>query len=81
MAAGALIFNEKEELIIVEPSYKSDWEIPGGGIEKNESPQEALIREIKEELGVDLDAAQLLLIHYQKQEHDDVLFFIFSPFL
>ena len=56
VASGALIFNEKEEFIIVEPSYKSDWEIPGGGIEKNESPQEALIREIKEELGVDLDA-------------------------
>ena len=32
--------------------YKDGWEFPGGKVEKNESPEEAVVREIKEELNV-----------------------------
>lgn len=39
MACGVLIFNEKNELLIVKNSYKDYWSIPGGVIEENESPQ------------------------------------------
>ena len=34
--------------------YKDWWEFPGGKIEEGETPQKALIREIKEELAVDI---------------------------
>ena len=64
MAAGALFFNKSGELLILHPIYKDRWEIPGGMIEKDESPRFALIREIKEELGLSVDVQQMLVCDY-----------------
>lgn len=38
------------------------WEFPGGKVEKGEKPQQALIREIKEELCVDIEITRLLFV-------------------
>ncbi|MEK5246804.1 (deoxy)nucleoside triphosphate pyrophosphohydrolase [Bacillus sp. FSL R9-9530] len=52
---GAVIFNEKNEILCAlrspAMSLPNYWEFPGGKINEGEMPQEALIREIKEELG------------------------------
>ena len=53
MSAGALFFDEAGRLLVVEPAYKSNWEIPGGAVELNESPRQACVREVKEELGLE----------------------------
>jgi 8-oxo-dGTP diphosphatase len=34
------------------PEFKSQWELPGGGMEPGETPEEALLREVKEELSI-----------------------------
>ena len=41
-------------------SYKGGWEFPGGKIEAGETPQEALVREIMEELNVEIEVGKLL---------------------
>lgn len=40
--------------------FKGKWEFPGGKIEINETPQQALIREIKEELDVQIEVQRLI---------------------
>jgi len=80
MGAGALFFNEQGKILIVKPTYKDHWSIPGGVVDENESPRTACIREIKEELGLVVTSLNLLCIDYRTAttDRDECLQFIFS---
>lgn len=52
VAAGVLLRDENNRIVLIEPSYKETWEIPGGVVEAGESPWLAAERELKEELGL-----------------------------
>ena len=46
--------------------FKGGWEFPGGKIEPTETPQEALVREIREELETEIEVGELLhTVEYQ----------------
>ena len=64
MASGALFFDQQNRILVVEPTYKSVWEIPGGTVEANESPRQAVEREVYEELSLQKEIRDLLCLDY-----------------
>ncbi len=60
---AAIIFDAAERVLATQcPPHKhhGGWEFPGGKIEPAESPQDAVVREIHEELGITVSVGQLL---------------------
>ena len=61
VAAGALFFDENNRVLLVETSYKG-WSIPGGVADAEESPRDACVREVKEEIDIPVAAKDLILL-------------------
>ena len=64
MGVGVIFYNKKGEVLLVKPNYKEGWTIPGGNIEKDESPKTGAMREVKEEINLDVEELSLLCINY-----------------
>ena len=76
-AAGVIFFDGDWKILLLEPTYKNDWEIPGGIIEDSESPKECCEREVLEELWLEKEVGKLLCLEYQR-EADDSYMFVFD---
>lgn len=62
LAAGVLLFDEDDRVLLVDPTYKPGWEFPGGVVEPGEPPARAGMREVAEEIGIELPAVPRLLV-------------------
>ncbi|MEO3756113.1 NUDIX domain-containing protein [Streptomyces sp. B6B3] len=62
LAAGVLLFDDRDRVLLVDPTYKPGWEFPGGVVEAGEPPARAAVREVAEELGLHLTHEPALLI-------------------
>jgi len=79
MAAGALIFDKDGRLLVVKPSYKDFWSIPGGVVEDDESPLAGCRREVLEEVGLKLKKLDFVCLEYTCDEkRGESLQFIFT---
>ncbi|GAA5117857.1 NUDIX hydrolase [Haloechinothrix salitolerans] len=65
MAAGVLLRSVDGRILLVEPSYKPTWDIPGGSVDADEAPWATARRELREELGLDRPMNTVLVIDHE----------------
>ncbi len=75
VGAFAVIFDD-EGRVLVSRRVDSGWfNLPGGGVEPHESVTEGLIREVREECGLDVEVGRLVGVYSKPQKHEVVLVF------
>lgn len=80
VAADALLRDAEGRVLLVDPTYKPVWDLPGGMAEANESPVDAVHRELVEELGLDVTLLALLRVDWVSPHGpwDDLLALVFD---
>jgi 8-oxo-dGTP diphosphatase len=80
VSADVLLRDVHGRILLVDPTYKPDWDLPGGMAEANEPPADALRRELREELGLVIQVGDLLCVDWVSPHGpwDDLLNFIFD---
>jgi 8-oxo-dGTP diphosphatase len=75
-ASGVLFFDKTGRVLLVRPTYKPGWDIPGGYLHPGETPSEAAAREVSEELGIKPPIGRLLVADWapHPDEGDKILF-------
>ncbi|MEO7236741.1 MAG: NUDIX hydrolase [Lapillicoccus sp.] len=78
--AQALVRDDAGRVLMCHPTYKDDWDLPGGVVEPHESPRDAAGREVLEELALDLAVGGLLLADWMPpwSGWDDALCLVFD---
>jgi len=74
VVAAALIDEKNQVLVAQRPQGKHMaglWEFPGGKLEAGETPEAALVRELREELSIIVDAAQLQAVSFVSHAYED----------
>jgi 8-oxo-dGTP diphosphatase len=67
VSAAAIVLNEKNELLLIRGPRRG-WEMPGGQVEVGESLKNAVIRETKEESGIDIEVVKFCGIFQNVEE-------------
>lgn len=73
LAAFAVIFDACERVLLCQRRDLDVWNLPGGALESGELPDEAVVREVKEETGLEVAVERLVGI-YGKQDSDEIVF-------
>jgi ADP-ribose pyrophosphatase YjhB (NUDIX family) len=64
VTAGAVIFDEGSRILLLDHVFRPDggWGIPGGFLSKREQPEAALRRELREEIGIEVEQVEMLFV-------------------
>jgi ADP-ribose pyrophosphatase YjhB (NUDIX family) len=71
--AFAIIFDEEERVLLCHRRDMDAWNLPGGGLEPGELPNECVIREVREETGLEVMVERLVGV-YTKPGRNELLF-------
>ena len=76
-AVAAMIFDEQGRILLFKHTYrKFEWGIPAGGLEYNEQPDKAIVREFFEETGMQIKVEKLLLAESSKEDRNISLIYL-----
>jgi 8-oxo-dGTP diphosphatase len=64
LIAHVLMRDARDRVLLCETQFKKDWELPGGIVEPLEPPRLGAAREVREELGIDLEVGRLLVVDW-----------------
>lgn len=80
VAADVLLRDSSGRVLLVNPAYKPGWDLPGGMSEANEPPEDTVVRELREELGVGVVVQGLLVVDWVPPHGpwDDEIAFVFD---
>lgn len=79
VAAGALFADGRGRILLVRKTYGNRWDIPGGSVDKCESPAEACRRELLEELGIERSPQDVLVTDWAPVEAEgDKILWVFD---
>ncbi len=77
-AVGVLFVDEGGDVLLVEPTYKAMWDIPGGPMPAGETPREACTRELHEKFGLALPLGRLLVVDWAPHVREERVRFVFD---
>ncbi len=76
-SVAAMVFDEQGRILLFKHTYrKFEWGIPAGGLEYNEQPENAIVREFFEETGMQIKVEKLLLAESSREDRNISLIFL-----
>jgi 8-oxo-dGTP diphosphatase len=75
VGAFAIIRDDDGNVLVSRRSDSGWYNLPGGGVEPNESVTEGLVREVREETGLEVEIGRLVGLYSKPQKHEVVLTF------
>ena len=80
LIAQGILRTDGDRIALCQLTYKKDWDLPGGIVDPGESPAHCVVREVKEELGLDVAVRSLLAVNWLPPYRgwDDALLCLFD---
>jgi 8-oxo-dGTP diphosphatase len=81
VTAGALIIDDRGRILLLEHVFRPDsgWGLPGGFLGKGEQPEEALRRELREEIALEVDEVEQIFVRTLRRPRQMEIYFRAKP--